>query len=69
MNWLKTSIAKLLALFVDDGRLAIAILLWLGLCGLVLPRLPLPRLWQAPILFAGLIGVLIESVLRRARRP
>ncbi len=69
MNWPRAWLAELLGLFVDDGRLAIAIVLWLGVCGLVLPRLPLPRLWPAPILFAGLIGVLFESVLRRARRP
>jgi hypothetical protein len=68
MKWLKSCIAELLGLFVDDGRLAVAILVWVAFCGLVLPRLPLPRLWSAPLLFAGLIGILVESVLRRARQ-
>jgi hypothetical protein len=60
--------AELLGLFVDDGRLAIAILMWVAFCGLVLQRLPLPRRWSAPMLFAGLIVILVESVVRRARR-
>ena len=68
MSWLKTIFREILGLFVDDGSFAIAILVWLALLWWLLPHLPMGGLWQAVILFAGLIAILIESVLRRARQ-
>jgi hypothetical protein len=68
MRWIKTIFRELLGLFVDDGSFAIAILVWLGLLWLLLPRLPVSGIWSAAILFAGLGLILIESVLRRARK-
>ena len=68
MSWLKTIFREILGLFVDDGSFAIAILVWLALLCWLLPHLPMGGLWQAVILFAGLIAILIESVLRRARQ-
>jgi hypothetical protein len=66
MNTLRTIFAELIGLFVDDERFAIAILAWLALCWLILPHLPGPA---APlILTGGLIAILLESAVRRARK-
>lgn len=69
MNWLKPIWSEFIGLFVDDGSLAIAVLLWLGACWLLLPRLGLPSIWPPMILFVGLALILTESALRRAGRP
>lgn len=67
MRWLKALVLELMGLFVDDGRFACAILLWVGLQWLAMPRLPLAKSWSAPILVIGLLGILLESVWRSAR--
>lgn len=69
MSWMRTIAGELIGLFVDDGTFAIAIAVWLGLAWFGLPHLAIPRVFQAPILFAGLLGILTESVVRSARRP
>ena len=66
MNWLKPIWSELWGLFVDDGSLAFATLIWLGVCWLALPRLDLPSFLPPLILFAGLVAILAESVWRRA---
>lgn len=67
MNWLKSIAREVFGLFVDDGSFAIAILAWVGLAaGLV--RIALTAYLTGPILFAGLALILMESVLRFARR-
>lgn len=68
MTWLKSIFRETLGLFVDDGSFAIAILVWLALLWWLLPHLPIAGIWQAVILFAGLVAILIKSVLRRARQ-
>ncbi len=68
MNRFKAVWSEMIGLFVDDGRLALAILVWLGLCRLALPHLGLPPALPPVILFAGLVAILAESALRRARR-
>lgn len=68
MRWLKSIASEVLGLFVDDGSFAIAILVWLTLALVGLPHIGAhPRL-TGPILFAGLVLILIESVLRFSRR-
>ena len=67
MAWLKSIFREVFGLFVDDGSSAIAILVWLALLWLALPHLPIPTAWHGVMLFAGLIVILVESVLRRAR--
>jgi len=66
MSWLKTIILEIYGLFVDDGSFALAIVVWLGIVALVLPRLDVPASANALILFAGLLLILLESTLRRA---
>jgi hypothetical protein len=68
MRWLRTILAEILGLFVDDGSFALAILVWLGVIWLGLPWLNLPAAWNGVILFTGLAAILAESALRGARR-
>ncbi|MBV8450570.1 MAG: hypothetical protein JO357_02310 [Hyphomicrobiales bacterium] len=67
MNWVKSALSELVALFVEDGSLAFAILVWLAFTGLVTTRFEGVRGWQGAILFAGLAIILIENTWRRAR--
>ena len=68
MSWLKIIWRELVALFVDDGSLAVAVLAWLLFSGLLLPQLGLPPVWPPLVLVVGLLAILAESVLRAARR-
>jgi hypothetical protein len=65
---LKTILAEILGLFVDDISFALAIIIWLGIIQLGLLRLNLSAAWDGVILFAGLATILAESALRRASR-
>jgi hypothetical protein len=67
MTWMKTALSELVSLFVEDGSLALAILIWLALAGLLVPRFEGLSLWQGAVLFAGLALILIENTWRRAR--
>lgn len=66
MNSIKTIWEEFIGLFVDDGSFAAAVLMWLGTCWLLLPRLELPSEWPPVILFVGLALVLAESAIRRS---
>ncbi|TAN04571.1 MAG: hypothetical protein EPN36_08295 [Rhodanobacteraceae bacterium] len=68
MGWLKTIATELWGLFVEDGRYALTIVVWLALVWLALPRLDLGRGWNAVILAIGLLLILLEGTLRGARR-
>jgi hypothetical protein len=67
MPWLRSILAEIWGLFVDDGSFALAILVWLAVCWLALPHFGVLPEWKGPILFTGLAIVLVESALRRAR--
>jgi hypothetical protein len=58
---------ELFGLFVDDGSLAINLLVWTAVAAVVLPRLPLGDGWPAILLLAGYLIILIENVVRAAR--
>jgi hypothetical protein len=68
MTWIKTIWAEFIGLFVDDGSLAVAVLVWLAVCWLILPRLGLPSVWPPVLLFVGLVLILVESAVRRTRQ-
>ncbi len=68
MRWLKTILAEGWGLFVEDGRYALSIVVWLALAWLALPHLHFGGGWNALILFLGLLAILLESVWRRARQ-
>jgi hypothetical protein len=67
VRWLKSIVREVFGLFVDDMRFAGAILVWLLVVLLVLPRVVKGNGWAGPALFAGLAFILIESTLRYAR--
>jgi hypothetical protein len=68
MNWLRSIAREILGLFVDDGSFAIAILVWLGVVVFVLKHVVVRTNWLSTVLFGGLAVILIESILRFARR-
>jgi hypothetical protein len=68
MRWIKSIARGIYGLFVDDGSFAIAIVVWLVFCVVVIPHMAVGTWWAGPVLFAGLAAILIESVLRFARR-
>ena len=68
MRWLRSIAREILGLFVEDGSFAVGILVWVVLAVVVLPRVAWGARWAGPALFAGLAGILIESVLRFSRR-
>lgn len=59
---------EIFGLFIDDGSLAIGILVWIAIVALALPALGAPEVWRAILLFAGCVIILIENVARSARR-
>ncbi len=67
MSWLRQAVRELWGLFVEDGSFALAILLWVAVTVFILPVL-LPGNWRGFVAFFGLAAILIENVLRTARR-
>ena len=68
MRWLTTIAREIFGLFVDDGSFALAIVIWLLLVVVLLPRVVASASWAAPALFAGLAIILAQSVLRYSRK-
>jgi hypothetical protein len=68
MSWLGAALRELFALFVDDVGFSAALLAWVLLATLLLPRLGLARGWGGPLLFAGCAAALLVSARRAARR-
>ncbi len=66
MNWIRTILAEIYGLFVDDGLFAVVIVAWLLVVFLVLPMF-VSREVQGAVLIGGLLVALGESVLRRSR--
>ena len=68
MKVILTALEELYGLFVDDGAYALAILGWVAIAALILPRLAIERAWLGPVLFAGLAALLLIEIGRTARR-
>ena len=60
---------KVFGLFVDDGSLALSILVWIFALHVVAPIASVEQTWAALPLFLGCAGILIENVLRASRQP
>ena len=60
---------KVFGLFVDDGSLALSILVWIFALHVVASIAFIEQTWAAPVLFLGCVGILIENVLRASRQP
>jgi len=67
MKWIAGAGRELVALFVDDGSLALAVLAWVAVAVFAFPALPIPGDWPAVALFTGLALILVENLLRTAR--
>lgn len=59
---------KLWGLFVDDGSLAMALVMWCAAAGLILPRIVPFGEWDAVILFVGCLTALLINVALAVRR-
>jgi hypothetical protein len=68
MNALLAFASDIFGLFVDDGSLALAVLVWVALVGLASALLPVPSAAIGILIFLGCAAILAENVLRRARR-
>jgi hypothetical protein len=68
MNALSAILSELWKLFVDDGSMALALVVWCGACGLILPTLLPSSEWAAPILFIGCVTILLADVGMVVRR-
>lgn len=68
MAWISAVLGELVALFVDDRFFAGAIVAWLAATGVARTWLGLPGRDAALLLVVGLVAILAESTLRRARR-
>jgi hypothetical protein len=68
MGWMRSVAREVWGLFVDDGSFAAAILVWLAVVSLGMQTVTWGAKWGGVALFAGLALVLIERVLRYARK-
>lgn len=68
MSWLSAALRELFSLFVDDAEFTAAIVIWIGVETLGLPRLSIDAGWQAPLLFLGCAVILVGSAWRAGRR-
>lgn len=68
MKSIYSAAVEILGLFVEDGSLALAILAWVSIAVLLVAHTAGHANWTGPALFAGLAFVLIDNVVRSARR-
>lgn len=68
MNSARAAARELIGLFVDDGSLAAAVLVWVAVVVLAFPAMPIDSGWLAATLFVGVAAILVENLLRAARR-
>ena len=67
MKMIRTFVRELVGLFVDDGRLALSIVVWLAVVWLVLPEIGASAIVRGLALFLGLGLILVENAVRAAR--
>ncbi len=67
MSGLRTALAEIWGLFVEDATLTVGALLSVAAAALVIPRVGIPAHWRAPAFFVLVALVLLENVRRSAR--
>jgi hypothetical protein len=67
MGWVGVILRKVVHLFVDDGPFALSIVAWVAVVWLLTTFVHTPAL-LALALWAGLVGILLESCIRRGNR-
>ena len=68
MRALVAALGQIWGLFVEDASFTAGILGCVAFAVFVLPHTGLRPVWRGPALFVGLGGVLLENVVRSARR-
>jgi hypothetical protein len=68
MKLLNTIVHEAVGMFVDDGAFALAIVVWLAVIAALVRFVPAVGPWAGPALLAGLVAILVESAVRRARK-
>ena len=68
MKWLAAAAREVTGLFIEDAGFALGILAWVAAAAFVVRELPLGDPWRAAILLGGCLALLVENVLRAARR-
>ena len=68
MNVIRTALAELLGMFIDDGQLALTLIALIAVVTLAVKVAGLGGLAGGLLLLAGCILLLLESVYRHARR-
>ena len=68
MNVVIAVLRELIGLFVDDGSLALMILVVVMLAGILATLMPDFQLAAGAVLLFGCLGVLLANVARAARR-
>ena len=68
MRWLVPIGGAVFGLFVDDGRFALIILVWLAAVAWLQSLVPLPSPARGLALFAGLALALVSSCLHHVAR-
>ena len=69
MTRLATALRALLGLFVEDGGLALAILMIVAVAGLVSVLSPKVPLAPGTVLLLGCAGALLANIMKAARLP
>jgi 4-hydroxybenzoate polyprenyltransferase len=67
MKVIRTALSEVVGLFVEDGSLAILLLLWIGVAAYVFPRWPGGAALHGPFFCLGVTIILLENVWRSAR--
>lgn len=68
MNAFITAVREVWGLFVEDASFTFGMIVCLAVAGFVLPHVAIAPGWRGPVLFVMLAAVLIENVVRSARR-
>ena len=64
MSLLRSLAAELVGLFVDDRSLALVLGVWVALV-FAMSRWGVGPVWLGPVLFGGIVLILVENVFRR----
>ncbi len=68
MKALMSVIRELWSLFVDDGSLALSLIIWSAIAGTAFPHLLPDGNWSSPIFFIGCVVILLLNVVGAVRR-
>ncbi len=71
MSALVTAVREVWGLFVDDGKLALGLVVWCAIAGLLFRALPFSAEADALLLASGCVAILVASVFATPgrRRP